>query len=191
MAPSLRYEEQESPSDDVPTLVKRARAGDARSWESLYRLLYPRLLGYAQRRLPADAARDAVGETMTRALATIEAFRPKGAGFEGWLFGILRHVVLDAQRASARQERRRVPWADYEVHPSTPLDDVVHDEEAQAVRRAFARLSPADRELLELRVVGGLGAAEVGTVVGKRPGAVRVAQSRALARLRALMEESS
>jgi RNA polymerase sigma-70 factor (ECF subfamily) len=191
MAASLRRGEQKSPSGDLTALVKGARAGDAASWESLYRLLYPRLLGYARRRLPAEAACDAVSETMARAIGAIEAFRPKGAGFEGWLFGILRHVVLDAQRASARHARRSVPWADHDVDPSTPLDEVVHGEEAAAVRGAFARLSPAERELLELRVVCGLGAADVGTVVGKRPGAVRVAQSRALARLRTFMEASS
>jgi len=56
---------------------------------------------------------------------------------------------------------------------------------------AFATLGPDDREILELRVVGGLDAEEVGLVVGKRAGAVRMAQSRALARLRAALDRVS
>ena len=52
------------------------------------------------------------------------------------------------------------------------------------MRQAFARLSDADRELLELRVVAGLSAEEAAAVLGRRPGAVRMAQSRALTRLR-------
>ena len=62
-------------------------------------------------------------------------------------------------------------------------------EEAAAVRRAFALLSDDDRELLELRVVAGLSAEESAGVLGRRPGAVRMAQSRALSRLRRHLEE--
>ena len=61
----------------------------------------------------------------------------------------------------------------------SPLDQVLNDEEAAAVRIAFARLDPAEQELLELRVVSRLSAEEVASVIGKRPGAVRTAQSRA------------
>ena len=57
------------------------------------------------------------------------------------------------------------------------------------MRRAFGRLTDDEQELLELRVVGRLSAEEVGEVIGKRPGAVRMAQARALSRLRSLLEE--
>ncbi len=59
------------------------------------------------------------------------------------------------------------------------------------MRRAFGRLTDDEQELLELRVVGGLSADEVGEVIGKRAGAVRMAQARALSRLRSLLEEVS
>lgn len=57
------------------------------------------------------------------------------------------------------------------------------------MRDAFASLPSEDQELLELRVIGGLDSKAVGAVVGKRDGAVRMAQSRALQKLRKLMEE--
>ena len=62
---------------------------------------------------------------------------------------------------------------------------------ARAVRAAFAKLGPADQEVLELRIMAGLSADEVAQTLGKRPGAVRMAQNRALGRLRALMDGSS
>ena len=62
-------------------------------------------------------------------------------------------------------------------------------EQAAAVRVAFERLAPEERELLELRVQGGLSSEEVGRLLGKRPGAVRMAQARALQRLRREWEE--
>lgn len=56
------------------------------------------------------------------------------------------------------------------------------------MRFAFDRLPAQDRELLELRVLAGLDANSVGSVLGRRPGTVRVAQSRALRRLRVVYE---
>ena len=184
-----RYEGSVDEQLDVRALVERAREGQEAAWDALYRAVYPRLLAYARRRLPSlDEARDAVSETMTRAVAKIDRFTWKAGGFEAWLFGILRHVVLDIQRAAGR--RTHVPVVvDQASDEPSPLDRVLGDEEAAAVRLAFARLDEAEQEVLELRVVGRLSAEEVAAVIGKRPGAVRMAQYRALARLRINMEE--
>ena len=65
------------------------------------------------------------------------------------------------------------------------------DEEAAELRSAVRLLSDEDQEVLELRVVGGLAAEEVAGVIGKSPGAVRMAQSRALSRLRGLLVEGA
>jgi RNA polymerase sigma-70 factor (ECF subfamily) len=70
-----------------------------------------------------------------------------------------------------------------------PLDQVLHREERARVIAAFARLAPDERDVLELRVAAGLDAEAVGDVLGKRPGTVRMAQARALARLRTFLEE--
>ena len=56
------------------------------------------------------------------------------------------------------------------------------------MRDAFDRLGADDREVLELRVHGGLSSVEVGRLLGKQPGTVRMAQARALDRLRTIME---
>ena len=176
-------------SDDLPALVARAQQADGEAWEVLYRRAYPRLLAYARRRLPAGDAEEAVSETMARAVASVHRFTPKGHGFEGWLFGICRHVVLDQQRAAGRRSRndsriRPEPWSGDDL-----TDDLLAREEADAVRRAFTRLRAKDQELLELRVVAGLSSEDTAATLGKRPGATRMAQVRALARLRRILEE--
>ena len=58
--------------------------------------------------------------------------------------------------------------------------------EAERARALLARLPSHQRELLVLRVLTGLTAEETGNTLGMSPGAVRVAQHRALARLRAI-----
>ena len=169
------------PGTERADLVDRARRHDPAAWEELYVSVYPRLVGYARRRAGRDRAPDVVAETMARAVGAIQRFDPVGPGFDAWLFGICRNVVADTFRRAARDDRRRLPAL-------LPVDDTGEDletdEEAGAMRQAYARLSDDDRELLDLRVVAGLSADEVAAVLGKQPGAVRMAQSRALERLR-------
>lgn len=175
-------------------LVRAACAGDDAAWESLYRSIYPRLRAYFVRRVGPVHADDGVSETMTRAVAAINRFTWTDAGFDGWLFGIARHVAVDHHR---RQERQRRYGHVGRLFSNTPPDDgnepvdhaMVADDDHALIRRLFARLTEPEREILELRVIAGLSAAQVGAVLGQKPGAVRTAQSRALAHLRALMAE--
>lgn len=166
--------------------VTRAQQRDPDAWEVLYRRNYRTLFAYARRRLFSDdAADDAVSETMTRALAVVDRFRWKGAGFDAWLMGIARNVVLEQQRKTLRPPAPPPPAAP----AAGPLDQLVHAEQAADVRRAFSTLSAEDQDLLELRVVARLTAEGVGEVLRKKPGAVRMAQARALARLRVALIE--
>jgi RNA polymerase sigma-70 factor (ECF subfamily) len=161
--------------------VVEAKGGDHDAWETLYRRSYPRLLAYATRRIDSERAQDAVAETMARAVASIDSFECKDSGWDGWLFGILRHVVTDAHRIRTKQEQ---PLREGPAPAPGPLESVLAGEEAVAMRVAFAQLDSGDRELLELRVVAGLSSKDVATILGKRPGTVRMAQARALERLR-------
>ena len=63
--------------------------------------------------------------------------------------------------------------------------------EAERARGLLDRLPDHQRELVLLRVVAGLSAEETGNVLGMSAGAVRVAQHRAIARLRAMASEES
>ena len=169
-------------SADAKRLVQEAAAGDHAAWERIYRAVYPRPRGYAGQHVGSDTADDVVSETMMRAVAGIDRFRWTPAGIEPWLFGIARRVVADHHRRTGRL--RRWSRAVAPPAPSLPVDAVELADEHAAVRAAFSRLSARDRELLELRVIAGLTPEQAAAVLGKRPGAVRVAQSRALARLR-------
>ncbi len=170
---------------ELRSIVERAAACDEDAWEYLYRRSYSRLFAYARRRLPSDtAADDAVSETMLRALDRITSFTWQGAGFDAWLYGILRNVVLESFRTDARSR----PSADlperHDDGADGPLDRIVQADHHAEVRQAFGLLSPEDQEVLELRVVAGLSADGVAEATGRAAGAVRMAQSRALQRLR-------
>ncbi len=176
-----------SPGDEqgsvrARSLAERAAAGDHEAWEQIYRSAYPRLWAYAAHHVGRDAADDLVSETMTRAVTGISRFRWTPAGIEPWLFGIARRVVADHHRRAGRRNR----WSRAVAAPAAalPADVAETADEHASVRAAFNRLSASDREVLELRVIAGMSPEQTADVLGRRPGAIRTAQSRALARLR-------
>lgn len=176
---------------ELRSQVENARRGDVDAWEWLYRRAYPRLFGYARRRLGSEAATDdVVSETMTRALDKLAGFEWQGAGFDGWLFGICRNVLLETYRSNART----VPVEEVPDRADPDYDPAGRFERATSHRHllaAFSRLDADEREVLELRVLAELSSEAAGEVLGMRPGAVRMAQSRALSRLRSFVEEVS
>lgn len=178
--------------DDEP-LVDRARRGDERAWEDLYRAVAPRLRRYLARRVGPDHADDSLSETMARAVRGFDGFEPGPAGFDGWVFGIARRVAADHHRRADRQ-RREVAAGCKVAAPvagdGDPGEALELADDRHAVRTSFTSLAPPERELLRMRLVAGMSADDVGTALGKRPGAVRTAQSRAVARLRRLVDQS-
>lgn len=168
---------------DEPT---RLREGDPAAWRDYYGRVYPAMVAYARRRLGSlDEARDAVDEALARTVTTVARMSALSASPEAWGFGILRNVVVDAQRRRSRQSRAASTLA---PEPPGAEEVAAQSDERDEVRRAFGRLSARDREILELRTVAGLSADEVAAALSMKPGAVRMAHARALSRLRDHME---
>ena len=184
--PSIEGMWLEEPGEPVVD-VAQLRARDVDAWEVLFDRMYPRMLAYAERRVDsADDARDAVSESFARMVQSLHRLDATKVSPEAWCFGILHHVVVDQQRTSYRR-RRPLPVEPQAPAPE-PADGLVLGVDHQGMRAAFARLTPRDRDLLELRVVAGLSADEVASVLSMKPGAVRMAQARALDRLRSHFE---
>jgi RNA polymerase sigma-70 factor (ECF subfamily) len=185
---------------DVEAMVRDARAGDARALGRLYDTYRDRVARFATGRLgDAEKAEDVTSETFEAVLRNLGSYRA-GTDFEAWLFTIAHRRVADVFR---RRSRRREIALDEAVQMTDqggraalpgPLPAVGGPEEAvlaaerwAEVAGAFRRLRADQQEVLALRVLGGLSATQVGEVLGKSEGAVRVAQHRALRSLREAM----
>jgi RNA polymerase sigma-70 factor (ECF subfamily) len=186
----IKPEGQETrPASAVPPLddgvVAAAKRGEPSSWEAAYLAYGGALMGYLMLRLEnRDDAGEALSETFARAIDKASSFRGDAYAFRAWLFSIARNVSTDQHRHRARLVM--VPdQADTDDRPQPSGEDlaILHEDVAE-VRRGFGRLSQADQEVLWLRVCSGLSAADVGEVLGKKAGAVRMQQLRALDALR-------
>jgi RNA polymerase sigma-70 factor, ECF subfamily len=124
-------------------------------------------------------------------LSALPRYQDMGRPFASFVFGIASHKVADAMRSAARMA---IPTEDLPDGPDDrpgPEETAVAGIEAERARALLARLPMHQRELLVLRVLSGMTAEETGHALGMSAGAVRVAQHRALARLRAIALEES
>lgn len=173
---------------DQDSTVRAAKRGEWDAWEELYRHIYPRLHAYLVHRVGFDHVEDSLSDTMARAISSIQRLRLGPAGFDGWVFGIARRVVAQHYHQASRVRREVMACQLAAVDGYVLDDELAIEDERERVRQQFSRLPPDEQELLELRVVAGLSAEQVAAVLGKRPGTVRTAQSRALAHLRRMMD---
>ena len=146
-----------------------------------------RVLRFARRRMDSDdAAWDVVSDTFTSAWRNWSR-RPGDDALLPWLYAIAANAIRDRHRAAGRQ--RRLVSRLSMLQPETPGPDLAEELlDREAVAAAFARLSPADREVLMLVAWEGLtDARAIGLVLGLRPGTVRGRVHRARRRLRELL----
>lgn len=174
-------------------LVARAARGDADATAALLALIRPGVVRYCRARLGRidggyATADDVAQEVCLAVLAALPRFRDMGRPFSAFVFGIAAHKIADARRAAVRGSAvtpvdTLVDQPDPEPGPE---QQALSTDLARRLSTLLGRLSEAHREIVVLRVAVGLSADEVGAVLGMSAGAVRVAQSRALARLRTL-----
>jgi RNA polymerase sigma-70 factor (ECF subfamily) len=185
----------------IGSLVRRAVEGDERATHDLLAHVHPLAERYCRRRLsrlPGDARHfvdDLAQEVCLAVLCALPRYRDQGRPFEAFVFGIAAHKVADMQRAALRGPGSTAVPSD--EMPERPDDSLGPEErallsiDAEWAKKLLANLPEHQRELVLLRVAVGLTAEETGRVMGMSPGAVRVAQHRALSRLRALAEEAA
>ncbi len=116
---------------------------------------------------------------------SLSSYPDQGRPFLAFVYGIAAHKVADVHRATGRN--RIDPMAESPEEQTTEVDPdqlLLHSELSAQLADLMQVLTPTQREILILRIVVGLSVAETAEAVGSTPGAVRVAQQRALAHLR-------
>ncbi|MEO3929750.1 RNA polymerase sigma factor ShbA [Micromonosporaceae bacterium B7E4] len=174
-------------------LVARAARRDPEATAALLTEVRPGLVRYCRARLGRiggayATADDVAQEVCLAVLRALPRYRDQGRPFSAFLYTIAAHKVADAQRAAIRDSAVTTdgPLPDEPDAEPGPEQRAVATDLARRLSALLARLPEAHREIVLLRVAVGLTADEVGLIVGMSAAAVRVTQSRALARLRAL-----
>lgn len=174
-------------------LVDQAVAGHTPSLQALLSQVHPIVVRYCRSRLSSTyrsgtTADDVAQEVCMAVLTALPTFRQEGRPFVAFVYGIAAHKVADVHRAAARS--RALPVADLPDAPTRergPEQHALAGTTSDLMDGLLANLPDSQQEIVRLRIVVGFSADETAAALGMTAGAVRVAQHRALNKLRSLL----
>ena len=169
--------------DELRRVVLRAKTGDADAFAALYDRYVDLVYRYVYFRVGCHAlAEDLTSETFLRALRRIAEFTWQGRDFAAWLVTIARNLVTDHYKSG----RYRMEVSTAEVL-DTPMDGAHIPENAvvatmvnERILRAVRDLNPEQQECVVLRFLQGMTLAETALIMGKKSGAIKALQFRAV-----------
>jgi RNA polymerase sigma-70 factor (ECF subfamily) len=172
-------------------LVRRAQAGDAEGFGQLYDRYVDVVFRFVYHRVGDRAtAEDFTSETFVRALRRIDSLSFQGRDVGAWLVTIARNIVLDHVKSSRyRLEVATADMRDADRATDGPEEAVLQGLTNAELLAGVAQLSDDQRECVVLRFLQGLSVAETAAAMGKKDGAVKALQHRAVRRLATLLPE--
>jgi len=176
---------------DVWEWVRRTQEGDAEAFGQLYDHYVTLVHRYVCNRIGDRAtAEDVTSETFVRALRRIDSLSFQGRDVGAWLVTIARNIVLDHVKSSRyRLEVATADMRDADRATDGPEDAVVAHLTNHELLACVQQLGNEQQECIVLRFVHGLSVAETAEIMGKKDGAIKALQHRAVRRLAGLLPE--
>ena len=176
---------------DVWALVHRAQDGDAEAFGELYDHYVTIVHRYVYHRVGDRAtAEDVTSETFVRALRRIDSLSFQGRDVGAWLVTIARNIIRDQVKSSRyRLEVTTADMRDADRATDGPEDAVVQHLTNQQLLECVQQLGSEQQECIVLRFLHGLSVSETAEIMGKKDGAIKALQHRAVRRLAGLLPE--
>jgi RNA polymerase sigma-70 factor (ECF subfamily) len=189
--PEPETPEPRSEQPDVWALVARTQQGDAEAFGELYDLYVTMVHRYVYHRVGDRAlAEDMTSETFVRALRRIDSLSFQGRDVGAWLITIARNLVLDHVKSSRyRLEVTTADMHDADRGTDGPEEAVVTQLTNAELLACVKQLGSEQQECITLRFLHGLSVSETAAIMGKKDGAIKALQHRAVRRLAGMLPE--
>ena len=175
---------------DFERVLMAAKAGAEWAWVAVYKDLAGSVKGYFIAR-GALEPEDLASETFLQVARDVQSFKGDEKGFRAWVFVIAHRRLVDSWRAAGKRAQSVTSVETLPDVVGGNTEDEALDRMATAqVVSALSHLTDDQRAVLALRVIGGLSAEQTAEVLGRRAGAVRALQHRALLALQQILGES-
>ena len=169
---------------DAARLVIRFQGGDRRAFEDLYRTYFDRVYAYLRVALgQSQEAEDAAQQVFMQVLEALPRYEQRGKPLRAWLFTIVRNAALGHLQKHGRMDAVDPEEIDRHREENGTQDDLSPALQWISDRDLLLfveRLPLAQRQVLFLRFMLDLPAAEIGQVLGRNEDDVRALQSRGL-----------
>ena len=171
------------------SVLDAAKSGAEWAWSDIYRELAGPVTGYLASR-GAPEPEDTTSEVFIKVARSIHDFKGNQASFRSWVFVIAHRTLIDDRRHRSRRPDLAAALPDDNAAGGDVESEAVEALATQELLVAFERLTETQRDVLALRMVAGLSLEHTAQVLGKRVGAVKALQHRALAALQKELELS-
>lgn len=165
-------------SEDVKALVLRAQAGNKEAFGEIYKIFFPKIYRFIYFSVRnKEISEDLSQSTFLRIWKAIGSYSDKKGSFQSYLFAIARNLIIDWQR---KKKEISLEWIDIPQDSDGPLEEIQKNEIKESVWKAMSSIESEERHLVILRYFEELSYKEIGRIVGKNEGAVRVRLHRIL-----------
>jgi RNA polymerase sigma factor (sigma-70 family) len=169
--------------------VEAAKAGQSWAWEEIYANLAGPVTGYLRSRGASDPE-DLSSEVFLQVARDIHRFVGDESKFRSWVFVIAHRRLIDSRRAGSRRVTiTGAPSDTYEPEGGDVEEEVMEHLAIARMREIFELLTEDQKHVLALRIIADLTLEETARVLGKRVGAVKALQRRALASVKASLDQ--
>lgn len=173
--------------EEFASVLARAKNGDEAAFACLWLDVNPALVRYL-RVVSGEVDEDVAAETWVTVVRGLARFRGDEMAWRGWVFTTARRRAIDEGRRRTRRRKVLASEGADLADPNRlaapdPAQLVLERLDTEAALALVAQLAPLQAEVIALRVISGLDVQSVARLVGRRPGAVRVAAHRGLCRL--------
>jgi len=175
-------------------LIRKITSGDTEAFRKFYKMFFPKVYKYAYRKLQnREQAEDITSETFLKVLKHLKDYRSKiDSGLDIWIYSIERNSIRDWLRKNAGVEILPLEekWGNVLNPPiNDPYVMMERKEIEETVDDALKEIPEQYREIIELRFFKKKCIREIAATLGKKEGAVKVMQFRALNALKEKVKE--
>lgn len=169
-------------------MVLGAQSGAERAWTRLYESVAGQVVGYLRLR-GAREPEDLLGEVFVQIARNLSTFEGDERGFRAWVFTVAHHRLVDERRYFGRRPVEAVelterPGGNVEAEAMALIGD-------ERARKLLAQLTSEQRDVVFLRLLGGLSVVETADVLGKKPGAIKALHHRGIKTMRNWVEQAA
>jgi RNA polymerase sigma-70 factor, ECF subfamily len=176
-------------SQELIDVAEKVKLYEPEALTRLFDLYFEKLRRYMYYKTGSlERAEDLAAETLTKGIESIGSFKDRGGSIGAWLFGIARNLFAREREAAGKAEM-------VELEDQLPVEEEEQPERVVLVKlsneelyQALSRLPDEQREVVLLRFMEGYDARTVGEIMGRKPGAVRALQFRAIQALKDMFE---
>jgi RNA polymerase sigma-70 factor (ECF subfamily) len=169
-------------------LVKDAANGDVEAFGQLYDLYLDKIFRYVYYHVPERmAAEDISQEVFVRAWKAIKSCRGREGTFLAWLYRIAHNLMVDHHRCQRKCSSLETQCRSTMTNQAETTELDLREVE---LTKALRCLPEEHKNIIILKFIEGFSNQEIGQILNKSQGAIRITQMRALSRLRKHLTKS-